>query len=312
MDKYKFTVPETRRVRVIVDTDCKNEADDQFALAHFLMTPRFDIRGIVAAHFGKNERYLPKLNVEASYDEIIKVMELMGIAGKYPVAMGAANAIPDEFTPVDSPGARLIIEEAMKDDEKPLFVCLLGPITDLASAYLIEPRIAGRVTGVWIGGGSYPTGGPEFNCGNDINAVNALFRSDMQIWQVPRATYKQMNISLAELQVRVRPCGEIGKYLFEQMVEFNIEKGRTPGMWPQGETWGLGDQAAVTLLLEDYASQNYDWVPAPRVREDGIYEHGQPNRPIRVYHTLDTRMTMEDFYAKLLINYTPEFMKGLI
>ena len=77
MDKYRYTVPETRRVRVIVDTDCKNEADDQFAVAHFLMTPRFDIRGVVAAHFGKNERYLPKLNVEASYDEIIKVMELM-------------------------------------------------------------------------------------------------------------------------------------------------------------------------------------------------------------------------------------------
>ena len=311
MDKYRYIVPETRRVRVIVDTDCKNEADDQFALAHFLMTPRFDIKGVIAAHFGTNERYLPKLNVEASFDEIEKVMGLMGFSGVCPVKLGAAHAMPEERTAADSPGARLIIEEAMKDDERPLFVCLLGPITDLASAYLLEPRIAERVTGIWIGGGSYPTGGPEFNCGNDINAVNALFASKMQIWQVPRGTYKQMNVSLAELQVRVRPCGEIGKYLFEQMVDFNIEMGKNPGRWPQGETWGLGDQAAVALLLEDYASQNFDWTPAPRVREDGIYEHGQPNRPIRVYHTLDTRMTMEDFYAKLLINYPPEYLKGI-
>lgn len=312
MDKYRFTVPETRRVRVIVDTDCKNEADDQFALAHFLMTEKFDVRGVIAAHFGTNERYLPMLNVEASYDEIIKVMELMGVEGMCPVAIGAAHALTDETTPVVSPGAQLIVEEAMKDDDRPLYVCLLGPLTDLASAYLMEPRIAERVTCIWIGGGSYPAGGGEFNCGNDINAVNALFASRMQLWQVPRGTYKQMNVSLAELQVRVRPCGRIGRYLFEQMVQFNTEKGKTPGRWPHGETWGLGDQAAVTLLMEDYASQNYDWIPAPRVRPDGVYEHGQPNRPIRVYHTLDTRMTMEDFYAKLLINYPPEFLKGLL
>ena len=312
MFDYEFTVPETRRVRVIVDTDCKNEADDQFALAHFLMTPKFDIRGVVAAHFGTNERFLPKKNVEASFDEIIKVMDLMGLSGACPVEMGAEKAMPDEYTPMDSPGARLIIEEAMKDDEKPLYVCLLGPLTDLASAYLIEPRIAERLICIWIGGGSYPEGGPEFNCGNDINAVNALFSSKMEIYQVPRGTYKQMNVSLAELQTRVRPCGAIGRYLFEQMVEFNIEKGKTPGRWPHGETWGLGDQAAVTLLMEDYAAQNHDLVPAPRVLPDGRYEHGRPNRPIRVYHTLDTRMTMEDFYAKLLINYPPEFLKCLL
>lgn len=312
MDNYRFTVPETRRVRVIVDTDCKNEADDQFALAHFLMTPRFDIRGAIAAHFGRESRFAQKSNVEASYDEILKVMDLMGVSGMCPVVMGAEGPLPDESTPVDSPGAQLIVEEAMRDDERPLYVCLLGAITDLASAYLLEPRIAGRVTGIWVGGGAYPAGGGEFNCSGDINGVNALFQSQMQIWQIPRDVYKQMGVTLSELQARVRPCGDIGRYLFDQMVEFNCEKGKTPGRWPHGETWGLGDQAAIAVLLEDYAAMTYDWTPAPRVRPDGIYEHGQPNRPIRVYRTLDTRMTMEDFYAKLLINYPPEFLKGLI
>ena len=50
-DVLKFKVPEQKRVRMIVDTDCKNEADDQFALAHHLMTPMFDVVGINAAHF---------------------------------------------------------------------------------------------------------------------------------------------------------------------------------------------------------------------------------------------------------------------
>ncbi len=28
---YEFDVPDTKKVRMIVHTDCKNEADDQFA-----------------------------------------------------------------------------------------------------------------------------------------------------------------------------------------------------------------------------------------------------------------------------------------
>lgn len=56
MWKYAYQVPENKKIRVIVHTDCKNEADDQFALAHHLMTPKFDVRGIVAGHFCKNPR----------------------------------------------------------------------------------------------------------------------------------------------------------------------------------------------------------------------------------------------------------------
>ena len=38
MWNYAYTVPENKKVRVIVHTDCKNEADDQYAVAHHLMT----------------------------------------------------------------------------------------------------------------------------------------------------------------------------------------------------------------------------------------------------------------------------------
>ena len=107
---YKYVVPENKKVRVIVHTDCKNEADDQFALAHHLMTPKFDVKGIVAGHFWKNpQTYGVEGTAKASYDEIIKVLNLMGLEGKYPVLMGAATGMKDEETPVDSEGARFII-----------------------------------------------------------------------------------------------------------------------------------------------------------------------------------------------------------
>ena len=44
--------PPERRARVIVNTDAKNEADDQFAIVRALLTPSFEIAGVIPAHFG--------------------------------------------------------------------------------------------------------------------------------------------------------------------------------------------------------------------------------------------------------------------
>lgn len=304
MWKYDFTVPDNKKIRMIVHTDCKNEADDQYALAHHLMTPRFDVQGVVAGHFWKSPQEYGELGTaKASYDEIVKVMELMGIKGSCPVLMGAAKELPDEHTPIDSEGARFIIEEAMKEDARPLYVACLGAITDAASALLMQPEIAKRLTIIWIGGGTYPEGGTEANLMMDIHAANVVFSSQAELWQIPRNVYKMFGVSLAELQLRVKPCGEIGKYLFEQLVEFNHKAAANNRPWPYGEIWGLGDQGSIAVLMEDAAKINYDMIPAPRVREDMTYDLEQDNRKIRVYKTAEVRLTMEDFFAKLAINF---------
>lgn len=304
MWNYEYTVPENRKVRVIVHTDCKNEADDQYAVAHHLMTPRFDVKGLVAGHFWKNPQQYGELGTaQASYDEIIKVMDLMGLKDQYPVKLGAPRGLEDEKTPIDSEGARLIIEEAMKDDKRPLYIACQGAVTDVASALLMKPEIADRMTVIWIGGGDYPKGGFEFNLMMDIHAVNVIFSSKVPVWQVPMSLYKVMAVSLAELQLKVRPCGEIGKYLFEQMVDFNHVAAKYEMAWPHGEIWGLGDQGTIAVLMEELEKVSYDLVPAPRIAEDMTYIHGQNNREIRVYNYLDARLTLEDFFAKLQLNF---------
>ncbi len=306
MWKYEYTVPENKKIRLIVHTDCKNEADDQYALAHHLMTEKFDIRGIVAGHFWKNPREYGELGTaKASYDEIKKIMELMGVAGKYPVLLGAPSAMPDEKTPVISEGAKFIIEEALKPDERPLYIACQGAITDVASALLMKPEIAGKIVVIWVGGAAYPEGGFEFNLLMDPHAVNVVFASQAEVWQIPMNVYKQFGVSLAELQLKVRPCGEIGKYLFEQLVSFNQETCALwkNSVWPHGEIWGLGDQASVAVLMEELEKVSYDLVPAPRIGENLEYIHGQDHRKIRVYKTAESRLTLEDFFAKLAINF---------
>lgn len=98
-----------RRHRVIVNTDAKNEADDQYAIVHALLSPTLDIRGLVAAHFGSERS---TRSMQDSREEIDLVLELMGQTGRVTVANGAATALPDEITPLDSPGAQLIIKES--------------------------------------------------------------------------------------------------------------------------------------------------------------------------------------------------------
>lgn len=305
MFQYEFTVPESKRVRMIVHTDCKNEADDQYALAHHLMTPRFDVRGIVAGHFDKGQKRYPKgETAKASYDEVIKVLELMHVRGEYPVFLGAGRGLADEHTPIESDGARFIIEEAMREDSRPLFIGMQGAVTDLASAILMEPGICERMTAIWIGGGAYPEGGFEFNLCQDVYAANIVFRSAMPLWQVPMNVYKQMSVSLAELQLKVRPYGQIGNYLFTQMVEFN-NAAAGDAHWPHGEIWGLGDQGTIAVLMEENEkTDSYEELPAPVIDTETMkYIHGQDNRKIRVYHTLNDRLTLEDFFCKLQLNF---------
>ena len=137
---YHFAVPEQKQVRMLISTDAKNEADDQFAIAHHLMTPKFDVRCIIPAHFETPFRNTGT-SCQASLDEVHLVLKLMDLEGICPVEKGADGPLPDEWSPMDSPGARLIIREAMRDDPRPLYIACQGTLTDIASAILLEPEI---------------------------------------------------------------------------------------------------------------------------------------------------------------------------
>lgn len=293
---YVFQVPEEKIVRLITDTDAKNEADDDFAVVQALLSPKLENVGLVAAHYGVKDAD----GMEKSYRELETLVDKMGFTGQIPILRGAKHGLPDTKTPVESEGARLIIEEAMKADERPLYAIFLGPLTDIASAYLMEPRIAKRLTVIWIGGGLYPDGGEEFNLGNDIHAANVVFSSNMEVWQVPKNVYEMIPVTLAELEYRVRPCGEVGAYLCDQLMEHAMTEEPRKSAFRTGECWVLGDSPAVGLILyEDRFS--FEWKQAPSVGADMNYIHSGRFRPIRVYQKIDSRLILEDFYAKLAL-----------
>ena len=285
----------TRRRRVIIDTDAKNEADDQFAIVHALLSPSLEVRGLIPAHFGSSRS---NRSMEESREEIDLLLDLMDLQGKVTVANGAPYAVPDERTPQDSPGARLIVAESrLATPEDPLFVAFLGPLTDMASAILLDPELVRRpVVVIWIGGvgyggvETYP--GVEFNLGNDIAAANVVFDSGITVWQVPSNVYSQVSVSYAELEAEIGGTSALADYLIRQMVEWNATYHPEPI-----ESRSLGDSPAVSLMLFPRGG-TFRRVPAPRFGREGHYLPGS-GHPIRVVEAVDVRFLIGDMFAKI-------------
>lgn len=278
--------------RLLLISDAKNEADDQYALVHALLTPKFAIVGMVAVHFraaGTNEQ---------SFAEMEKLAELTKTVGQYPIVLGANGCLRSTKGGSLSAGAQLIIEEAQKQDERPLYLVCLGALTDVAQALVAQPAIQEKVVVVWVGGGRYPTGSPEANANNDLIAANLVLSSQAALWQIPSNAYKTLLVSVAELQIKVAPFGRLGQYLLAQLVAFANEfSNRKP--WINSECWVFGDSAAIGVLLEEQKSY-YTIQAAPNVTENGRYNYpGKPNRAIRVYHKVNERFILADLFAKI-------------
>jgi inosine-uridine nucleoside N-ribohydrolase len=86
-------------------------------------------------------------------------------------------------------------------------------------------------------------GGREYNLSNDIHAANVVFRSRLEVWQIPSSVYRTMPVSYAELVEKVYPHGELGRYLVEQLIEWNTAHVNGPM-----EYRSLGDSPAVGAI----------------------------------------------------------------
>ena len=264
--KRPFAFPLDKQLRVICDTDANNEADDQYCIAHMLMTPRFDVKALIAEHYGTDKS---PCSEQKNYEKIHRIVSLMELDRETLILHGAPSKLPDISTPVKSEGARFIIEEAMKDDSRPLFVCCIGAITNVASALLLEPRIADRITVIWIGGDTYPNGGFEYNLHNDIHAAKEHARM-MEDTSTPLGS-RFLTMSHAAAATSFA-----------------------------GELWCLWDSPAVGLML-NHTVGHFHMSEAPcGVNEDYTYNYSETSsRRIRIYDDIDNHFILSDFFEKL-------------
>lgn len=299
LSRLALDIPPASRLRVLVDTDTKNEADDQYAIMHHLLTPMFDVVGIVAAHFEQKAGGTGD-SMEKSYREIEKLLSLAQI-DDVPFFRGCVSPLKNRKDAPDSEGVRFIIREARKPGK--LYIAVQGAMTNIAAALNAAPDIAGNVVVLWNGGGPYPEGRPEFNVMQDPEAARALLESAAEVWQTPQDVYCTLEVTLAELKRRVYPCGELGRYLYEQLVAENHVEYNPGFLLRSGENWILGDNTTAAVLLMNRFRGNWRIAPAPILREDLLYEENPDGKLIRIYESIDVRLTLEDLFSKLELAY---------
>jgi purine nucleosidase len=304
------------RIRIIIDNDFGGDPDGLFQLVHHLLSPSVEIRGIIGSHLKAGD-FFDKSNVTATNakKKVEEVLAIMNLGKTFPVYQGSNFALENDSVPQKSDAANAIIQEAMRDDTKlPLYIVCGAGLTDLASALLMKPEIASRLTLIWIGGPEYPElalpppgyTSLEYNLGIDIKAGQVVFNKSMiPIWQIPRNGYRQVLMPYASLLHKVKGQGKIGDFLTASLER--LMKSAAQHNYHLGETYVIGDSPLVLLTAlqssfeADPSSSDYVLRPSPFINSQGLYEVNTKGRNIRVYTKLDTYLLLDDFYSKLYL-----------
>ena len=304
----------TARVRVISDNDYSGDPDGLVQLAHQALSPSAELVAVIGSQLRPGDPFDP--SPDTADKAAAEARVVLGLAGADEVAViaGANTGLADRRTPIDNPAARAIIEAALADDPRPLYVCLGAGLTALASAWLLEPRIAGRLTAIWIGGAEYPglavpppaATAAEYNTMIDPIAAQVVVNdSDLDLWQVPRDAYRQALASMAELELSLRDTGELGAYLYRRLEQVG-DLAAAAGV-DLGETYVLGDSPLVLLSTLQAAFEptpaSSSWVDrvAARLADDGSYAgDDERGRTVRVFTRIDLSLVLRDLHAKLV------------
>jgi len=173
---------ETKKIRVIFDTDTNNELDDQHALAYLLFNQSiFKLEGITINTTSSGG------NMELQYAEARRVLQLCA-ADTLPVLKGADKSFQEILPTIDSStyeakdAVDLIIKEAQKPSDEKLVVIAVGKLSNIALAVAKDPSITEHIRLVWLGS-NYPEPG-EHNQNNDTIAMNFLLNSKIDFEMV--------------------------------------------------------------------------------------------------------------------------------
>lgn len=289
-----------RRVDVVMDTDAFNEIDDQYALAYmFCSQDRMRVRAVYAAPFVNGKATSPLEGMEKSYDEIVKVLRLMGneaFCGR--VYRGSERFLPDESTPVESPAARHLAALAMRyTPEEPLYVVAIAALTNVASAILLRPEIARRMVVVWLGCKERRfIDVSEFNLNKDVAAARVVFDAcGGGLVQLPCfGVVSELLTTRFELTHWLGGKNDLCDYLVDNTLGYHSDVADRPWSKP------IWDAAAVAWLLNDDNRFMLDRLEdVPIVTYDKRYEYAPGRGKMKYVYYVYRDALFADLFSKL-------------
>ncbi len=187
--------------KIIIDTDPGQ--DDAFAILLALASPELQVLGLTAvagnvplALTTRNTRIIcelaerPDMRVFAGCDRPLKrkLVTAEHVHGKTGLD---GPALPEPTMPLDPQhGVDFIIDTLRAEPAHSVTLCPLGPLTNIATAFLKAPDIVGRVRQIVLMGGAYfevgnITPAAEFNIYVDPEAAEVVFKSGISLVVMP-------------------------------------------------------------------------------------------------------------------------------
>ena len=187
--------------KIIIDTDPGQ--DDAFAILLALASPELQVLGLTAvagnvplALTTRNTRIIcelagrPDMRVFAGCDRPLKrkLVTAEHVHGKTGLD---GPALPEPTMPLEQQHAvDFIIDTLRNEPAHSVTLCPLGPLTNIATAFLKAPDIVGRVRQIVLMGGAYfevgnITPAAEFNIYVDPEAAEVVFKSGISVVVMP-------------------------------------------------------------------------------------------------------------------------------
>ena len=260
------------RKSIILDTDIGTDVDDLLALSLILTSSELELVGVPTVYG----------DVALRARMVRRLLTLRGVAG-IPLAMGASKPLlgkraiywgghegkglltPEEAAaPLPDEHAVDMIVRAVMARPGEITLAAIGPLTNVALAFLREPRLAGALAGLLIMGGSVggaralhlPWTEHNFRC--DPEAAHVVLSAGAPTWIVPLDVTTQVRIRQADVE-RLHSLGDP----FHRAVTDQVA--RYPGFVKRGWTH-LHDPLAVAMAIDPTL---VTWQPVRAVIEMG-------------------------------------------
>lgn len=247
---------------IIIDTDPGQ--DDAIAILLALASPaELNVLGIVAV--------AGNVGLRQNAINALKIVELSGKSGvrvyagcERPLRRALVTAehvhgqsgldgpdLPEPTQRLEAlHGVDFIIDTLRREPEETVTLCALGPLTNLAMAFVKAPDIVARVQQIVLMGGGLFEGGnvtpaAEFNIYVDPEAADIVFTSGVPITQVPLDLSHRMLSTSARVE-RFRALGNRTGIATAEMLDFFDRHDEEKYGWDGGP---LHDPCVVAWLL---------------------------------------------------------------
>lgn len=268
------------KIPVIIDADTGNEVDDYYALIRGLAEPTWDILALNAAQWQASHWSIPQ-SMENSHRLNAVLLGEMGLSVK--TRRGGVDRMFDwgDMAQHSAAAYEIIAQaKAMPDGEK-LTVIALGALTNVASAIYIDSTIEKRIKLYWLGT-TYDfekdiLKKQDFNCVMDVQALEVLLMSKVEMHIIPVSVAVQMEFDVEETKAKLPQGHSLSRLLLDRWYE-HLDGGRQKRI--------IWDLALIEAILHP------EWTTMETIttsRDNG-------NREIHYYKDIDAEKMKIEFF----------------